>query len=268
MRTRADLRNERLCKQPNVKSRIAIIADTLSVPWGGSEELWAQTATRLVAKGVSVAASIHGGLPIHQRVRDLLGSGVKLRLRPERYSVWGRMRRRMISGRNSDVLLAIEEFINAVQPELVLLSTGWIVPPIDWLELCCEKALPFVTVGQMNSECWWFEDEIADRYRKALGSALQCFFVSRANLELAEKQIGSDLPNAEVVCNPFNVNVNSSLPWPPLDEDGELRLASVARLDPRAKGQDILLEVLADKVWLESALAAHAIRKRSNEKRH
>jgi glycosyltransferase involved in cell wall biosynthesis len=233
-----------------MKPRVAFIADTISAPWGGSEELWSQTATRLVAEGVSVAASIHARLPLHDRVRDLMGSGVKLWLRPERYSAWRRMRRRVLSGSKSDLLIEIEKFLHLVQPELVVLSTGGVWPPIEWLELCSRKGLPFVTIGQANSESLWFDDETAGRYRRVLASALRCFFVSKANLRLAEKQIGGDLPNAEVVRNPFNIDVEASMPWPSSAEDGELRLACVGRLDPRAKGQDILLEALANKVWM------------------
>ena len=76
------------------------------------------------------------------------------------------------------------------------------------------------------------------------------FSLAKANLQLAEKQIGGALPNSEVVRNPFNVNFNSSPVWPSLGDNGELRLACVGRLDLRAKGQDILLEALAGPAWM------------------
>jgi len=66
-----------------------------------------------------------------------------------------------------------------------------------------------------------------------------------------ENQIGCELPNAEVVWNPFKVDRNVSLPWPRLAEGDTLRLASVARLHPPSKGQDILLESLASPTWRE-----------------
>src|SRR6516225_827139 len=49
--------------------------------------------------------------------------------------------------------------------------------------------------------------------------------------------------------NPFNVVYDAAPPWPPIDVNSELRLACVARLDPAAKGQDILLEALAHPSW-------------------
>ena len=81
----------------------------------------------------------------------------------------------------------------------------------------------------------------------ALSLARRCYFVSEANLRLAEKQIGCELSNAEVVRNPYNVAFDASPAWPALD--GELRLACVARLDPGQKGQDLLFEALAGSAW-------------------
>src|SRR5262249_2240647 len=224
-----------------MQSKIAIIADKNAFPWGGSEELWSQAAKRLVSKGVAVAASVHGRLP-HERVWDLKRGGVKLWLRREGYSLWRRLPRRVLPGRKSDLLIEIEKFLSLVQPELVVFSTGDILSPVEWLELCQHKGLRFVTIGQANSEYWWPHDEMAARYRQALHAALRCYFVSRANLRLVEKQIGAELCNAEIVRNPFNIDFNTSLPWPSSAEDGEIRLACVGRLDPGAKGQDLLLE--------------------------
>jgi hypothetical protein len=44
--------------------------------------------------GVPVAASVQGRFPQHDKVRHLMGSGVQLRLRPERYSLLNRRHRR------------------------------------------------------------------------------------------------------------------------------------------------------------------------------
>ena len=79
---------------------------------------------------------------------------------------------------------------------------------------------------------------------------MKCFFVSKANALLAEKQIGDRLYNVEIVRNPFNIDINSSPSWPALGNDDQLRLACVGRLDPRSKGQDILLEALGSPKWI------------------
>jgi glycosyltransferase involved in cell wall biosynthesis len=233
-----------------VESRIAIVADNNRFQWGGSEELWSQTAIRLTAEGVSVAASVQGRFPLHDKVRHLMGSRVQLRLRPERYSLLNRVHRRVLTGWGSDLQNEISKFLHLVQPEIVIFSTGDIFPPIEWLELCREKGLRFATLGQANCEYFWYDDETAARYRRALRAATRCYFVSKANLLLAEKQIGFEFSNAEVVRNPFNVDFSASPPWPSPGERGVLHLACVGRLDLGAKGQDLLLETLANPVWM------------------
>jgi glycosyltransferase involved in cell wall biosynthesis len=125
------------------------------------------------------------------------------------------------------------------------------LPSIALIELCASKGLPFITVGQANYEGWWLEDELAERYRRALPAALRCYFVSKANRRLAEMQIGCELSNAEVIRNPFNVDINASPPWPALDRDTEVRFACVGRLHPNSKGQDVLLEALAAPIWMD-----------------
>lgn len=232
------------------KSRIAIIADNNAFQWGGSEELWSQTAIRLIAEGVPVAASVQGRLPLHDKLRQLMDSGVQLRLRPERYSLLHRVHRRALTGWGSDLQNEISKFLHLAQPEIAIFSTGAIFPPIEWLELCRGKGLPFVTIGQANCEYFWYVDETAARYRQVLPAARRCYFVSKANLRLAEKQIGLEFSNAEVVRNPFNVDFGASPPWPSPGASGVLHLACVGRLDLGAKGQDLLLEALANSVWM------------------
>src|SRR5262245_31475274 len=148
-----------------MKARVAIVVAT-GGRWGGADELWSRAATRLVEEGISVAACINGQLPLHDRVRDLMQSGVGLWLRPERYTLWKRLQRR-VQGRKADYdgLIGIEKFLYTVKPELVVLSTAGSWPAIQWVELCHTKRFPFVTIAQTNSEGWWIMDELAARYR-------------------------------------------------------------------------------------------------------
>ena len=164
---------------------------------------------------------------------------------PLRKRVW----RKAIAERRSHEILEIDKFLDSVRPALVIAQSGAALPPITVVELCSAKEIPFVTIGQANYEGYWCEDDLAERYRRALAAALRCYFVSRANLQLTEKQIGCELSNAEIVRNPFNVDYNASVPWPQ-DANNEVRFACVGRLDPRAKGQDILLEALAQPAWM------------------
>jgi len=229
--------------------RIVFVSTMTGHAWGGSEELWSRTALDFVARGFSVSASVAERSPLHPRLLKLRARGVDLRLHPIWHSWCKHPWRRLMSRRQGATAYTIDRLIAARPPALVVLSEGGPLPLIEVVELCAAKGVPFVTIGQMNWDGAWYPDDLAERYRIALAAALRCFFVSQANWRLVEKQIGAELPNAEVVRNPVNVSFDASPPWPPLARDGELRFACVGRLHPPSKGQDILFEALAMPSW-------------------
>ena len=211
--------------------------------WGGSEELWSRTALKLTTEGLDVIALVQTSLLTQKRVLELQQSGARVLSYPLPVTVWRRARRKL-SGKAWSVL-DLEELLPSVRPALVVTSDGAALPPIDIAEMFVTKKWPFVSIGQNNCELWWPSDELAARYRKILPAALRCYFVSLANQRVAETHLGCKIENAEVIRNPFNVAYDAAPPWPPIDVNSELRLACVARLEPAAKGQDILLEALA-----------------------
>jgi glycosyltransferase involved in cell wall biosynthesis len=225
---------------------IVFVSSMAGSPWGGSEELWSQSAQILASEGVQVGASVHGWLSPHARILELARGGIDVQLRTYRGSIWRRLCQRLIPGGNVSQL---EKFLIQRAPDLVVLSDGGAFNPIGLLEFCASRALSFVTVSHVNNELFWPDDELATRYRKVLPDARRCYFVSEANRALFEKQLGCAVKNAEVIRNPFNVDYNVKLAWPGLSESGELRLACVARLHPPSKGHDLLLEALADATW-------------------
>jgi glycosyltransferase involved in cell wall biosynthesis len=145
----------------------------------------------------------------------------------------------------------LERYVTDRRPALVVISNGDALPPVEFAEVCIARRIPFVTIGQANDYSWWPDDDLARRYREALPAALRCYFVSKANLVLVEKQIGSRLSNAEVVWNPFCIDYDAIPAWPPLGGDSEVRFACVGRLHPPSKGQDVLFEALAGRAWLD-----------------
>jgi glycosyltransferase involved in cell wall biosynthesis len=122
------------------------------------------------------------------------------------------------------------------------------------MELCASRRVPFASICQANGESLWPQASQAERLRKAYTAAGAAFFVSKQNLELFQEQIGQRLPNAEVVRNPFNVPYETDLAWPSSEKG--MRLACVARLDPRAKGQDLLFKLLAAEKWRQRPITA------------
>ena len=218
-----------------------------NLEWGGSEELWSRTALKLAMEGRDVIAVVRTSLLAQKRVLELQESGACVLSYPLPVTLWRRARRKL-SGKTWSVL-DLEKLLPLGRPALVVTSDGSALPPIDIAEMFVTKKWPFVSIGHNNSELWWPSDELAARYRKILPAALRCYFVSNANQRVAEIHLGRKIENAEVVHNPFNVVYDAAPPWPSIDVNSELRLACVARLEPAAKGQDILLEALAHPSW-------------------
>jgi glycosyltransferase involved in cell wall biosynthesis len=237
--------------------RILFVSSVNDTPWGAAEELWSRVALDLAAEGFAVSASYAAWSPPHPRVLDLTERGVDVWFRPTPYPLRKRAWRRLTAPQKSLTTLEVERLVAARSPEFVVISDGSPFPPLDLLEMCVSKRLPFVIIVHCNQYFWWPADDLAARYRAALAAALRCYFVSDANRRIAEKQIGCELPNAELVRNPFNVDFNASPPWPPLGPDGELRFACVGRLDAPGKGQDILFEVLAGPTWATRSWRLH-----------
>jgi glycosyltransferase involved in cell wall biosynthesis len=217
-------------------------------PWGGSEELWCQTASRLREQGHEVVASVVWWPQLSPKVLALKMQGARLLTRkipyhcPTPIRAWRFFKNQL--GFEKRVLLRLHK---QRKFDLVIISQGATLDGLEWMRFCHTNGLPFVTITQANHEDFWFRDEQLVGLAATCLAARKLFCVSRHNLELLENQVGEALPNATVVWNPFNVRIDQPPAWP--EENGVLRLACVARLEPGAKGQDLLFQVLSRPQW-------------------
>jgi len=225
--------------------RFVFISTMHGYRWGGSEELWSQAAARLKAAGHEVAATTEDSPPLSPKLTALREKGIDLRVRKIppgalRRALWTRLTGR--PARNPH-----EEWVANQQPDLVVISQGSNLDGYPWMKFCRAKNLPYAAIVQCNAEISWPMDSIAEEIAELYGLARAVYCVSRHNLQLLEWQVGRELPNARVVWNPNKVAAFALLPWPA--ETGKLKLASVARLEPGAKGQDVLFQTLARPEW-------------------
>ena len=232
--------------------RIVFISTMSGCPWGGSEELWSQTASRLRQEGHTVSASVVWWPELSPKLLALEKQGVEIYSRradkpnlPVR--LWNKVKRQFQAEENREL-----KWLRSQQPDLVVISQGGISDGVEWMNFCVDAGLPHVSIVQCNTEGWWPTDEASGLVARGYGSAKKVVCVSRHNLKLLERQIGEALPNASVIWNPYNVPAQEPPAWP--KENGVWKLACVARLDPAAKGQDLLFQVLAQKQWQERPL--------------
>jgi glycosyltransferase involved in cell wall biosynthesis len=226
--------------------RFVFISTMSGYPWGGSEELWSQAALRLRKEGHDVSASVPWWPQLSPKVMVLAERGIELFIQPPAqaslpFRAWRKIKRSL--GRNKSEFQWLVKQI----PDLVIISQGGSRDGLEWMKFCRDAGLPFVVIVQCNADNCWPKDDEGVEMAKAYRTARKVFCVSRHNLKLLECQIGGLLPNAEVVWNPFNVPADQSPAWP--KATGVWKLACVARLEPAAKGQDLLFQVLAQPRW-------------------
>ena len=221
-----------------------------SVPWGGSEILWSSAATHLAESGHIVSAAYPKWTPTPAALLNLaLKHGV---------DVWEYKRGQRIAERAINRVsprLATSSWLNTnlrwlkkARPDLLCISSGNATEGANWMRLAARMGIPFVTLAQAHVEFLWPSDEQAEELQTLFGEARKSFFVSKGNLRLLETQLGTKLRNIEVVSNYGSSLWGANLPWP-RGTNGISQLACVGRLHPASKGQDLLIEVMAQPKW-------------------
>ncbi len=232
-------------------TRLGFVSTMSGVPWGGSEELWSQTALRLAGEGERVAVNVPWWpqtVPQVEAVRQA-GCAVTRRDAPPDPALPAKVRRRL---RRLLRLPPPTHWLDAVRPGLVVISQGAQGDGLPWMEECGRRGIPYVPVVHCADECYWPDPDTTARLRAGYEDALVVFFVSEGNRQFVRTQLAAPLPDARIVRNPCNVRRDADPPWPP--DDGVWRLACVGRLEMRAKGQDLLFEVLRQAKWRERPL--------------
>ncbi len=220
------------------QARVAFVSTMEGNPWGGSEELWSQTAGLLAKEGFRVGVNVkrcsEDPIPI-QNLERLKCDVVRRCPRTILQRVLGRM--------TSETEYS---WLNRFRPHLVIISQGGTADGLEWMEACLDRGIPYVTITHAVADYWWLNDYDTVRLGRGYRGAKICFFVSRGNMEVVQTQLVLQLPNARIVRNPVCVPFDTCLAWP----DGPTyRLACVGRLEPNAKGQDILFRVLRLEKW-------------------
>lgn len=220
-------------------------------PWGGSEALWHATASAALRAGHTVGLSLYAPVAQSAPARALQANGAQIFARRRRLTRWSRALTQMpwLDRRWA----ALRRF----RPDVLLINQGStfdlaVLP--EYAQLMRELQLGryrYMVISHGGMDGSIPDEASAQRARQLFAGAAATCFVSQRNIAIAERQLATPLAHASVVQNPLAVDLAAPPPaWPPTHE---LRLASVARLDPGVKGFDLLLEILAGAAWSDRA---------------
>lgn len=222
--------------------KVAFISTVRGHRWPGSEYLWAAAADKLLADGHAVFARCSLDIVHSDAVRTLRRMGMRCQLFGPSTTRMARLLARCSS---------FSRRIEAWRPDLLVVSAGSAfdiayLPPLA--RYLARTTTPFIIICHFNAETFPVDHDsrrtMRGIYRKAAGSV----FVSADNRRITERQLALKIDGSIVLHPPLPVSLESPLPWP-RTTGGGIEFACVARLEPRWKGQDVLLEVLSHPRW-------------------
>lgn len=227
--------------KPPFMKKIVFVSTNDTTQWAGSEELWSQTAIRMANQGFTIGVNVKGWKPTTKQIQEVERSNCCV---VRRWYDNNLIRKLTFKIFKHELFF---KWLNKFDPDLVVVSQGINYEDKGWMEACLRRNIPYAVIVHAAGEQFWPSDELVAKASKVYQSAERCFFVSQRNLELTVKQLATELDNAKIVRNPYNVSYNVAPSWP--KDEGVLKLACVGRLDPDSKGQDILFEVLRSQKW-------------------
>lgn len=233
------------------RRRILFVSTLEAFAWGGSEELWSAAATRLACQGYTVACSVSEVQAKAEKLQSMAEAGCEIWPRVSTVhrlptKVWNRL---VPTAYRWSAPSAFTQALHNFRPDLVVISQGGNLCVNPYAMECRAVDVPYCCVVQSVPEAVYVPDDntypqLAASYAAALG----VFFVSAGNQKALERQVACHLPNASRCFNPVNLDSTEIVKWPTHVKDS-LHLACVARAEFYAKGQDLLLDVLARPRW-------------------
>lgn len=222
-----------------VPRHVQFVSMMSGVPWGGSEELWAAAAEKLLDRGIRVSILSKKWDVIPQKIAALVSRGATLRRYDEGFGF--RFRSALIRRG----LRAFGPFKLLVDADVTIASLGsfpdarWYLPITDEILNDGHDFVAVVQAAPQNPE------KLSDIDKQFLfnfySSANKTFFVAEHNRKTSEESLGRSLHSTEIVNNPVNL---TNLEIKPFKESETLKLACVGRLHFFAKGQDVLVRAL------------------------
>jgi glycosyltransferase involved in cell wall biosynthesis len=225
--------------------RIAFITTMATAPWGGSEALWAATASRALDAGHRIFVSVYDWVELPPAVAELEARGAQI----HRRKVSRRWRRSGILMRLFYPFRALHDF----NPDVVLINQGSTYDISRGKEftrlrdaLVRDARWPFVLLCHCEQDAP-SRRRSRERARVAFAAARIVGMLSQNLRARSEQHLGISLPHARYFQNPLKIKGTRLLPWP---QTNDLRFAFVGRLE-HVKGLDLAIQVLSSPAWRE-----------------
>jgi len=221
---------------------ILVLALPAVAGWGGSEELWADTARVALNDGhcVWITPRIDDS-GNDSRLRELVSLGAVLISRERFRSGGGPQEVEVVPNAAYEVVRSVDA---------ILLSAGGsmreLIDPAVLRLIEVSRPTPLIVTVRLVSERDLLTDTERERARAVLQLLSGVVLPAQRSREILERVLASQIPQTTIVPSPIRRDLPGVLPWPMTTT---ARFACVARLSPIQKGQDLLLEAFASPRW-------------------
>jgi len=236
--------------------KIAYVSTLRSTSWGGSEELWYQSAEEALRSNYEIGVFVYDWPDEPAQLTRLRQAGAFIHKRKRVPSLWDRAVLK-VGGDSVSGMLNPYKPLEEFAPDLVIVTDGSTYYAADDVNLSglLMRSFPnrYVIISQSNTDYHLPSDR-----QHTIGffeGALKIFFVSEGNRRLANHQLAYTLTRTDVIQNPLLLDSLDGIPYP--GYDGIIHCALVGRLSISDKGQDILLSVMNEPEWRNSNIRFH-----------
>lgn len=229
------------------KDKLVIISLMGGFPWGGSEELWYNTAVYALNKDVSVSVFIKKWDEDHARIQHLRSLGAKINYLDSHHKQPKKKFFKRLSTTPPTVFNTIKA-LGLKSTDTILISQGDTFSAfgsslfVNLLTL----DVPVSLISQHLHDVGNPNEGLRKKASQIVSKIKHFCFVSQRSLELTKRYLNTDGGNFYLVNNPVNLDKKNIVEYPDLSIPS---FAVVGRLDCRFKGQDILIEVLNQDKW-------------------
>lgn len=217
--------------------------------WGGSEELWFQTALYAAQQGYKVGCAFYDWPQKAERIDRLKKAGCAVYL----FSNKGREKRTLIERLQYKVT---KRRVKRYARSLPLLQYDMAVINLGYLEIVSHYWKDFQRYAKNYTLLFHVHDENGSIKQKRktilknwVAEAKHNLFASERTQKFLEAQLSMEVPNAATLFNPITFKApGHPPPYPPLS-NGRYLFIMLATLDVRRKAQDNVIKALSSEKW-------------------
>jgi len=217
--------------------------------WGGSEELWYQTALYAANHRYRVGCAFYEWPQKKDRIEQLRKAGCEVYLFPNK----GREKRTILERlQYKNTKRKVRKFAHNLpfsEYEMAVINLGYLEIISHYWKNLHRYLNNYTLLFHVHDEKDTIKPKRKSLLKKWLHNSKHNLFASSRTKEFLEKQLSINLPNAATLINPISFKASEELiPYPPV-QNGNYLFVMLATLDVRRKAQDNLIKALSTEKW-------------------